>query len=815
MNVIIIQPPLVQLNTAYPSGAYLSAFFKQKGHNVKWYDLSLGLFRAVFCEEGLKKLFSLSENSALKKAEKARSNNDTATYNALMSYLCQSDSWCRWIETIVQILQDGNSESTRELCHRFVFSPDSPRGSRMNAYLENLDHDLSTDDARFLASLAVADLGDYITAAFDSNFSLIRYAESIAVNEAEFSQIEKNIDSPILVHFYDDVLKNVLKDAACFFNAESVTPNSLTGATSTAESLVAASLGISLDSSAFLENAGSGNSDKTLVCISIPFAGTFTAALYTGRFFKQNFSDKVFVSAGGGFVNTELRECNEPALKKYFDALSYDRGYGSYIALFETAAANKKAAAANKKIAIANRSAPGIDCTAPHSAEFDTAPGCKTDAPHINNITKIKPLYKTRLFTDSAVIPPQEEDAQIQKKEDELTSSIIPDFSDIDFSLYPRMIDDTNPMQRLWSDGSWIKAYLAHGCYWHKCAFCDTTLDYVKSYRMTCIEKLFDGLYEQCSKKKVYGIHFVDEALPPVALKKFALLNRKKKTPLTLWGNIRFEKTYTRDFADILSAGGLVGVSGGIEIATGSGLDEINKGTDLDSIVSACCAFKEAGILVHAYMIYGYWKETEQDLINSMETLRQLYAEGLLDSSFWHKFTLTRHSRVYDEWKRGLHSELIPQEIKGSGLFAKNALHFKGEEKSRKFSDGLNLALQSWMHGEHLNTSVNRWFNFKTPQPTVPKDLIKKSIARYEKNRDARRNSAGTNLIWLGSKIYLQKNNFVWTYKGELFEEKIPDGIKKEEALRLCNVIYNNDFSEIESHKNVLKYFYGCGLCIC
>ena len=723
MNVIIIQPPIVQLNTAYPSGAYLSAFFKKQGCTVKWYDMNIELFHALFCKEGITKLFTLTEKDAVKKAEAALRQNDEATYSNIMAYLSMGEAWVKWIDVIVQILEDGNSFSTRELCHRFVFSPDVPRGARMNAYLENLDHEPGTDDARFLASLAVADLADYITAVFDPQFSLVRYAESIAVSEASFANIENKIDSPVLANFYEELLKKT-------FSPE----NSL------------------------LKNTGD---EKTLVCISIPFAGTFTAALCTGRFFKQNFSDKVFVSAGGGFINTELRECEETAVEKYFDSISYDRGYGSYLDFFTH--------------------------------------GCKT--------SDAGPLYKMRLFKNGTVTAPKETDAAIQKEEDELTSIIVPDFSDIDFSLYPRMVDDVNPMQRLWSDGTWIKAYLAHGCYWHRCAFCDTTLDYVHSYRMTKVEQLFNGLYSQCEQKKVYGIHFVDEALPPAALKKFALMNSQKKVPLTFWGNVRFEKTYTRDLADLLSYGGLVGVSGGIEIATGSGLDTINKGTDLNSIVSACCAFKEAGILVHAYMIFGYWNESEQDLINSMETLRQFFAEGLLDSSFWHKFTLTRHSKVYDEWKKGMHKDLCPEEIKGSGLFAKNALHFKGEEKSEKFSDGLNLALQSWMHGERLNMSVNKWFNFKTPLPTVPKDLIQKAIAHYEKERDRQFSleAAPDHLYWLGGKLLVLKNKFVWTFKGELFEEKIPQGVKYEEALQFASDFRN---------PKLQGFFRGRGLCV-
>ena len=163
--------------------------------------------------------------------------------------------------------------------------------------------------------------------------------------------------------------------------------------------------------------------------------------------------------------------------------------------------------------------------------------------------------------------------------------------------------------------------------------------------------KLFKGLLATACQKGIYGIHFVDEALPAACLKKFALLNAQSGKKLYFWGNIRFEKVFSKDFAAFLSYCGFGAVSAGIEVATGTGLENIKKGTDLDSIVSACAAFKEAGILVHAYMIYGFWYDTAQTIIDSMETLRQFFAAGLLDSAFWHKFSLTKNSELYDKLK--------------------------------------------------------------------------------------------------------------------------------------------------------------------
>lgn len=705
MNAIIIQPPLVQLNTAYPSGAYLKSFFSTQNLHATWFDLSIELFNQIFCREGLGLLFEKSKNAAIKKSQEAFKNSDEGTGNALLRYVCESERWIEWIDTITAILRDGNLLSGRELCHKFIFSPFAPRGNRMENFLADLGHEPSTDDARFLASLALADLADYITVVFDNEFSLVRYAESLAVNETSFSQIEKGIDSPVLKTFYELVLRKY------FCNEKS-------------EKLF-----------------NHDGSEKTLVCISVPFAGTFTSALYTARFLKNIYKDKIYICFGGGFVNTELRNVTDKSIFKYIDAISYDRGYGSYKAL--------------------------LDCA-------------------LNPKTEI---YKLRFFDGEKIIPQKESDLEFQKFEDNLTSEIVPDFSDIDFSKYPRMIDDTNPMQRLWSDGTWIKAYLAHGCYWHQCDFCDVTLDYVSGYKKTKIENLYKGLENQAKEKGVWGIHFVDEAMPPSAMAKFALMNSSAENNFSFWGNVRFEKTFNYDLASLLSYGGLIGVSAGIEIATGTGLNNIHKGTDIDSIVGACCAFKENGILVHAYMIYGYWNQSDQDTINSMETLRQFYAAGLLDSSFWHKFVLTRHSRIYSEWKCGMHPNLKPIEPKGAGIFAKNGLHFEGEHKSEKFGNGLNAALQAWMHGEGLNKKIGKWFDFKTPEPTIPSDYIEQAIQKYEekKERDFSKPLDPKKLYWLGGDINLidEERKFSWLYMQDIFTEK--------------NVLNKNDFEEFKN----------------
>jgi radical SAM superfamily enzyme YgiQ (UPF0313 family) len=324
--------------------------------------------------------------------------------------------------------------------------------------------------------------------------------------------------------------------------------------------------------------------------------------------------------------------------------------------------------------------------------------------------------------------------------EDSFVKTTFPDYSEVDFSRYLYPVDDANPMHRLWSDGHWLKAYLAHGCYWHSCAFCDVTLDYIKNYIPVDTSALFSHLKKQAEKTGVRGIHFCDEAAPVSSLLEFALLNREAGVSLNFWGNVRFEKSYDPDTAAILAAGGLLGVSAGLEVATEKGFKRLGKGIDLESAVSALAAFKEAGILTHAYLIYGYWDEDEEELIDSAETLRQLFAEGLLDSAFWHKFILTRHSRIYAEKERGLHPALtVKDDCPQSGnTFALNDLSFEGEEKFDKYGEGFEMLLGAWMAGD-TEAPVSSAFSFKVKAPSVPPDLVSGILDKYARTRDKAR----------------------------------------------------------------------------
>lgn len=701
-SVIVIQPPLVQLNGPYPSGAYLSAFFRTLASRdadpaapsyVRWVDACNLFFHALFSAKGLSTLFVACRAEALAKAASAEKSGDSETAYQLRRYVSTERAWIEWIDSIVSILCTGD----RERSHAFVRSPFAPRGARMDAFLAGLESEPGPDDARLLATFAIEDIADFVTAAFDPEFSLVRYAESIAAGESRFANVEAALDRPMVRLFLEPLCDEMWA-------------------------------GLDRDLATATPSVSAVASGEILFCLSVPFPGCLVNALAMARSIRRHFGKRAVISMGGGYVNTELRSCENARLFDYVDTLSFDRGYGGYAAFLRDSAC--------------------VGASGP----------------------------QRKLFC-----PP--EFAAFEK---EMTASLAPDYSDIDFSRYPRLADDPNPMHRLWSDGTWLKAYLAHGCYWHRCSFCDVSLDYIGVYLPVGIQNLYRSLRRQAIEKGVHGIHLVDEAAPPRALRDFALENIRAARSassgqsasgpalLPFWGNIRFERTFSRDLADFLSAGGLVAVSGGIEIASPEGFKSVDKGIDLENLVAVCAAFKEAGVLVHSYLIYGYWNEDAQGVVDAAETMRQLFAAGLVDSAFWHKFVLTRHSRVYCEYQAGLHHGgggapgLRP--VHEAGDFAENDLRFEGEKDSEKFTAPLDAALQAWMSGEGFDKPVRSWFPFPVPAPRISKDLIETYIAEYEKNRDHERNKPcdpEARYFWTGSAPVRAGGELVWWHLGE------------------------------------------------
>lgn len=283
-----------------------------------------------------------------------------------------------------------------------------------------------------------------------------------------------------------------------------------------------------------------------------------------------------------------------------------------------------------------------------------------------------------------------------------------PDFSDFDRTRYVSLVELTNPMHKLWSDGRWNKMTMAHGCYHKRCAFCDTSLDYIGRWDAPSPETVVERMEHIVRQTGIRGFHFTDEALPPALLERVCRLIVEKGMAVTFWGNIRFERAYTPELCDLMRRAGCIAVSGGMEVAHQRVLSLIGKGITVEGARRCAANFADAGIMVHAYLMYGFPTQTVEECGQSLETVRDMFADGSLQSAFWHRFALTVHSPV------GLHPEMYGCRLLQTepNPFANNAVEYVSEGDDTDWDtvgEGLARATYNYMLGTGYDLPVQNW----------------------------------------------------------------------------------------------------------
>ena len=417
-----------------------------------------------------------------------------------------------------------------------------------------------------------------------------------------------------------------------------------------------------------------------LVCFSVPFPGNLYAAFRGAQFIKANFPG-IRIVMGGGFPNTELRELKDQRVFEFFDYITLDDGELPIELVYNNTISN---------------------------AEITEGEFKRTFILENNKVT-----YKNN----------------ITKSDYKQAFLGTPDYTDLLLDQYISVIEIANPMHSLWSDGRWNKLTMAHGCYWGKCTFCDISLDYVKLYEPISAKILVDRMEELITQTGENGFHFVDEAAPPALMREVALEILRRNLVVTWWTNIRFEKSFSKDLCFLLKTSGLVAVSGGLEVASDRLLKLIDKGVSVDQVAKVTRNFTEAGIMVHSYLMFGFPTQTVQETVDSLEMVRQLFEMGILQSGFWHQFSMTAHSPIGNNPE-----EFGVEPLKKEILFANNDIEFidKSGIDHSKFSFGLKKSLFNFMHGVHFDLPLKDWFDFKIPNTTIHPDYIHDCLLEEE-----------------------------------------------------------------------------------
>lgn len=446
------------------------------------------------------------------------------------------------------------------------------------------------------------------------------------------------------------------------------------------------------------------NVHPDVVCFSVPFPGNLLSALTCGLWIKQNHPG-IHVVMGGGYPNTELRSLSDVRVFECVDFICLDDG--------ET---------------------PLMQILAFLEGKIDVSMLKRTFTLVNGEVT----------YCNGSLIP--------DVKQEQVGT---PDYSDLPLKKYLSVIQLPNPMHRLWSDGRWNKLTMAHGCYWGKCTFCDISLDYIKNYEASSAVTIVDRMEMLIAQTGETGFHFVDEAAPPALMKAVALEILKRKLVVNWWTNIRFEKSFHYDLCRLLAASGCIAVSGGLEVASDRLLQLIAKGVTVQQVSVVTDHFHKAGIMVHAYLMYGFPTQTEQETIDSLEVVRQMFEAGILQSGFWHRFAMTAHSPV------GMYPEQfsVTNLTTVTGNFAHNDLEHEDPSGADHdlYKTGLNKSLYNYMHGICLDHPLQNWFDHKVKRTSLPHDLI----SNYLKQPRGREIKGSDSMVWIGGPAKFYPNQKV------------------------------------------------------
>jgi hypothetical protein len=628
LRVLSLIAPMTQLNTPYPSTAYLTGFLRSRGVTAFQQDLALELILALLSPEGLDDVMACIQ--ALPPAQRTP---------GVAAFAERFTDYRAVIGPAIAFLQGRDATLAHRICGR-AFLPEGPRFQSLEVYVDEAGGDPMAwafgalgvqDRARHLATLFLNDIADVLREAVDPRFEFVRYAESLALSQPSFDPLAAALAAP----------SNLID-----------------------RRLAALSL------------AAIEQHRPSLVLVSVPFPGAVYAAFRIAQTIRAA-HPHITLALGGGWVNTELRELAEPRVFDFFHFVTLDAGERPLLALIEHLQGRRSAS----RLVRSFHRAAGAD--------------------------EVK--YTNFVEPDIAF--------------DEVGT---PTWDGLPLARYLSLLDMLNPMHRLWSDGRWNKLTVAHGCYWKKCSFCDVSLDYISRYDAASAGTLADRIEAIVAETGQTGFHFVDEAAPPKALKALAAELQRRRLTISWWGNIRFEKSFSPALCHELAASGCIAISGGLEVASDRLLALMKKGVSVDQVARVTHAFAEAGILVHAYLMYGFPTQTVQDTVDALELVRQLFGAGCIQSGFWHRFACTVHSPV-GQRPQDYGVSLLPLV---PGRFAKNDVGFvdpTGTDHDA-LAAGLRKALYNYMHGLGLEEDVRSWFDFAVPKTQVARRRIERAL---------------------------------------------------------------------------------------
>lgn len=633
LKILLLTPPMTQLNTPYPATAYLTGFLRQQGYRVAQRDLAIELLLTLLSKPGLQQIYRLVE-------ENFAHVDDAELPDSIYHFFLHYPLYLQRIEPCIRFLQGKDPSLALRIASR-RFLPEGPQFQALQQMeeiagdvLDQAFGDMGIQDkAKYLATLFINDLVAVITDGVDPCFEVSRYGERLASSNPSFDDLYQQLTAP-------KTLTRQLTEQLLTRYLDEEKPD--------------------------------------MIGITVPFPGNMLGALQIADA-GRNIDPNLTIVLGGGFVNTELRSLQDPRVFEFVDFITLDDGERPLLTLLEY------------------------------------CQGLRT----VDELSRTYRLHQGRVHY-------HQENPRLPDFLHEQTGT--PSYDGLPLERYLSLCEMLNPMHRIWSDGRWNKLTIAHGCYWKKCSFCDIGLDYIGRYQEAGADIIIDRIERLIDETGQTGFHFVDEAAPPKVL--FALAEKliERDIVITWWGNIRFEKTFSAERCQLLADSGCVAVSGGLEVASDRLLQRMKKGVSVEQVARVTRNFADAGILVHAYLMYGFPTQTEAETVAALELVRQLMLNGCFHSAYWHRFAATVHSPV------GRHPEQY-----GIRLLANENVQFAENEVAyidpvaadhALLGRGLKKAIYNYMHGLGFDYPVSFWFEKTVAEPDIDPDYIATALHR-------------------------------------------------------------------------------------
>src|ERR1700733_15798056 len=172
MQILSIIPPMTQLNTPYPSTAYLTGFLRSRGFKAEQTDLSIALALELLSVEGMQAI--QRQVSALPRKQHTQATRFFAEH---------FESYRTTISAAIRFLQGRDPSVAHRIASRH-YLPEGPRFASLQHYMDEQRQEVDPldwafgalglqDRAKHIATLYLNDLADVIRDAIDPRFEFV------------------------------------------------------------------------------------------------------------------------------------------------------------------------------------------------------------------------------------------------------------------------------------------------------------------------------------------------------------------------------------------------------------------------------------------------------------------------------------------------------------------------------------------------------------------------------------------------------------------------------------------------------------------